>query len=258
MRLFDFLNQGSKKPTINLPEILALSEIIHGCSDLKTLTHVFSQKGDYANPQISYDFGVAFLIKGDKVNAKKALIKGASFGLKFPCAYYDTLFINAIGQCFMLLLTQYPLYYSGKVILASSLSYIYLSKCIEQNVREAHDSLRSRALLFKDHENPMVWQSIIMENIGMGVLVEPFIISDFYFASQASGSPHKNALQSARIIHQNLDDITIGGKDADDYSLLEMAEFGEKRHFLLFKNLEEKFKAGSFNLTIEDLNNINK
>ena len=257
MGLFDFQNQSSKKPEMNIHEILALSEIIHNCSDIRTLTHIFNQKGDYDNPQISYDFGVAFFIKGDKVNAKKALIKGASFGLKFPCIYYDTPFIDAIGQCFMLLLTQYPLNNSGKVVAASSLAYIYLSRCIEQSGREAHDSLRSRALLFKDHENSMVCQRIIMDNLGMGVLVDPFIISDFYFASQASGSPHQNALQSAKRIHQNLEDITIGGKDADDYTLLEMAEFGEKRHFLLFKQLEEKFKAGSFNISFDDLKNLN-
>ena len=258
MGLFDFLNQDSKKPKLDLPEILALMELIHNCSDLDTLIHLFNQKGNYDNPQISYDFGVAFLIKGDKVNAKKALIKGASFGLKYPCSFYDTPFIDAVGQCFMLLLTQYPLNNSEKVINASSLSYIYLSRCIEQSGREAHDSLRSRALLFNDHENPMVCQSIIMDNIGMGILVEPFIISDFYFASQASGSPHQNALQSARRIHQNLDDITIGGKDADEYSLLEISEFGEKRHLRLFKKLEEKFKTGMFNLTIDDLKNINR
>ena len=73
-----------------------------------------------------------------------------------------------------------------------------------------------------------------------------------------SGSPHQNALQSARRIHQNLDDITIGGKDADEYSLLEISEFGEKRHLRLFKKLEEKFKTGMFNLTIDDLKNINR
>ena len=256
MGLFDFLKQDSKKPKMDLHEILALMDLIHNCSDLATLTHIFNQKGNYDNPQISYDFGVAFLIKGDKVNAKKALIKGASFGLKYPCLFYDTPFIDAVGQCLMLLLTQYPLNNSEKVISASSLSYIYLSRCIEQTGREAHDSLRSRALLFKDHENPMVCQSIIMDNIGLGILVEPFIISDFYFASQASGSPHQDLLQSARRIHQNLDDITIGGKDADDYSLLEISEFGEKRHFRLFNKLEEKYKAGMFNLTLEDLKNI--
>jgi hypothetical protein len=52
---------------------------------------------------------------------------------------------------------------------------------------------------------------------------------------------------------KNLDNITIGGKDADKYSLPEMAEFGEKRHYLLLKKLEEKFKAGRLNLTIEDI-----
>jgi hypothetical protein len=258
MGLFDFLNQGSKKPTMNPLEILALSEVIHNCSDLRTLIHIFNQKGDYDNPQISYDFGVAFFIKGDKVNAKKALIKGASFGLKFPCSYYDTLFIDAVGQCFMLLLTQFPLNDSDQIDSATSLSYIYLSRSIELSGIEAHDSLRSRAILFKDHEDPMAWQSLIMENLGMGVLVDPFLISDFYFAAQASGSPHKSGLQSAREIHQNLEDIAIGGKDADEYSLSEMAEIGKKRHLLLFKTLEDKFKKGKFNLTIEDLKNLNR
>lgn len=257
MGLFDFLNPSSQKTPMNIPEIIALTDIIQNCSDLATLTHIYNQKGDYNNPQISYAFGVSFIIHGDKSRAKKALSKGASFGLKYPCDFYDHPFIDAVGQCFALLVTQFPLPFADKAISATSLAYIYLSRCIEQSGREAHDSYRSRALLFKDNENPMVGQSIIMNNLGMGVLIEPFIISDFYFASQASGSPHQNALESARRIHQGLEDITIGGKDADDYSLSEMAEFGEKRHYVLFKTLEEKYKKGELNMTADDLQKLN-
>lgn len=258
MGLFDnLLNPSSKNVAIDIPEILALTDIIQNCSNLATLVHVYNQKGDYDNPQISCAFGISFLIHGDKSRAKKALIKGASFGIKFPCNYYNNIFIDAIGQCFMLLVTQFPSQSNNITISANSLAYVYLSRCIEQSGKEAHDSYRSRALLFKDNENPMIVQNIIMNNLGLGVLVEPFIISDFYFASQASGSPHQNALQSAKRIHQGLEDMTIGGKDADDYSLSEMAEFGESRHYVLFKALESKYKKGDLNITLEELQKLN-
>ena len=242
---------------MNIPEIIALNAQIQSCSDLASLTLRYNQFGDYNNPQINYAFGVAFFIHGDKSRAKKALVKGAGFGLKYPCAFYDHPFIDAVGQCFALLVTQFPLSYASKATSATSLAYVYLSRCIEQSGRKAYDSYRSRALLFKDNENPMVGQGMIMSNLGMGVLIDPFIISDFYFASQASGSPHKNALQDAIGIHQELEDITIGGKDADDYSLSEMAEFGEKRHYILFKTLEEKHKKGELNMTVDDLQKLN-
>lgn len=242
MGLFD--NIFEKKASINIPEIDALTDIIFNCSDLSTLINIYNQKGEYDNPQISYAFGLSFIIQGDKARAKKALLKGASYGLKFPCEFYDTHFIDAIGQCFMLLLTQFPIEYSDKVLSYTSLAYVYLSKFIEQNGIYAWDTYHSRALLFYDHESPMVWQNIFMDNLGQGILIEPFIISDFYFASKAQDSPHQNALASARRIHQGLEDITISGKDADDYSLVEISELGKQRHFILFKRLEEKYKNG--------------
>lgn len=259
MGIFDFKNKGSGRPAINLPEILALSEVIHKCSDLRTLMHVYDKKGDYPNPQISLDFAFEFYSKGDKATAKQAWVKGASFGLKYPCPYYDTPFIDAVGQCFMLLLTQFPtVYLNPKVKSATSLGYIYLSRCIELCNKQTFDSYRSRALLIKNHTSAIVWQGIIMENLGMGALVDPLIISDFYFASQVPGNPHQDALQSAKRIHQKLEDISIGGKDADEYSLQEMAEVGEIRHNILFKGLEKKYQAGEFNLNIDDLMNLNR
>ena len=250
MELFDFLNSGSQKPIMNIPEIYALADAIMGYSDLAALTNFYNKKGDYNNPQVSFAFAVAFLNLGDKTIAKKALTKGASFGFKYPCVLYNDSFIDAVGQCFMLLVTKYSLSLD-KAISATSLAYIYLSRCIEIGGIDAYDSYRSRALLFKDNENPMAGQNLIMANLGFGVLVEPFIISDFYFASQSTESPHQYALQSARRIHQGLEDMTIGGKDADDYSLSEMADFGAKRHYVLFKKLEEKYKKGELNMTLD-------
>ncbi|MBL0300086.1 MAG: hypothetical protein IPQ23_00055 [Cytophagaceae bacterium] len=152
-----------------------------------------------------------------------------------------------------MLVTQFPLPYADKAYSATLLAYVYLSRSIEQRGIDAWDSYRSRAQLFKYNKNPNVGLTIIMNNLGMGVLIEPFIISDYYFASQALRSPHKNTLQSAKSIHQWLENISVGGKEADEYSLSEMADFGKKRHNVLFKILEEKYKKGELNMTLDDL-----
>jgi hypothetical protein len=68
MGLFDFLNPNSSKASMNIPEIMALTDIIQNSSDLATLIHIYNQKGDYDNPQVSYAFGVSFIIHGDKAN----------------------------------------------------------------------------------------------------------------------------------------------------------------------------------------------
>lgn len=242
-------------PSTNIYEIMALSQVIQQTQDIETLRKVYNEKGDYNHPQICYDFGAAFLIKGDKANAKKALTQGAVYGIQYPCSLYGNALVDSVGQCLSLLMTNFSISDNANAIKITALGYIFLSRCIELYLREAHDSYRTRALLFKDHQNPMVVQSLIMENVGMGVVIEPYIISDFYITSQATDSPYQSVIQSARRIHQGLEDMTIGGKDADDYSLNEMAEFGEKRHLLLFKILEDKYKAGAFNLTIEQLKN---
>jgi hypothetical protein len=244
------------EPSTNVYEIMALSEVIHEASqDPSMLKHIFNQKGNYNHPQICYDFGVAFLIQGDKAMAKKALLNGAIYGIQYPSSLYENAFSDSVGQCLSLLMIQFPIRNDELGIKITALGYIFLSRCIELFPRESHDSYRTRGLLFKDHETPMVVSGFVIDNVGMSTLVDPFIISDLYFASQATNSPHRDSLQSAKRIHNELGDISIGGKDASDYSLSALAELGEKRHLLLFKSLEQKYKKGQFDITVEELQN---
>jgi hypothetical protein len=242
-------------PTSNFTEVMALGEIMDNCVDIFALNTFYAQKSNYPHPYISNKFGVKFLIRGDKATGKKALIQGASYGIQYPCQLYSNSFVDSIGQCFALLMTQYPIVDYAKAMKATALGYIYLSRCIEMYPNSAYDSYRTRALLFKDHENPMVVEHLIMENLGIGILVEPFIISDFYFTSKLVGNPHQDAIQCAKRIHYSLEDIAVGGKDADEYSLQEIAELGGRRHHSLFKALETKYKNGEYNLGANELNN---
>lgn len=235
-------------------QILDISDEIQAAG-INKLENLSVHLKDFGHPQIYYELGIAFFIKGDVQSAKKWLIKGASFGKSYPCSIYDHSFVNSIGQCYNILLTQYSLNKIPSITIykATCLAYIYLSKCIKLHPRTSQDSYRARALLFKDHEAPTIAHRVLLDNLSIGMLIEPFIISDFYFAAMANGSPYRNCLNNAAILHSHLEDVSIAGKDANTYTLKELAEFGEKRHELLFTVAEIKYMNSEYDISNEEL-----
>jgi len=236
----------------NITQILATSDAIHKINDLNTLCLFYEQIKNYNHPQIYYDFGTAFLNFDQDDLAKDALMKGATFGLKFPSVFYSNAFIDSVGQCLGILLIKFSTNNNKVNIKLTSLAYVYLSRCIELHYREAQDSYRTRGLLFNAHMNQMIIRHIIQDNLGADAFIEPFVISDFFFAATATDSPLTQFLTSAQSIHSSLQDLTVGGKDANRYSLKELAELGEARHSRLFKAIEEKSKKGLFDTSLDE------
>ncbi|HKO79386.1 MAG TPA: hypothetical protein VJU78_03285 [Chitinophagaceae bacterium] len=242
----------------SLHEVIAVNEMISNSTDLESLLKLQSKYGHLNHPQIAYDFGRALSIKGDKSKAKELLLEGASYGLRHPCILYDSPLIDSIGQCMFDLVTEYPIRDISIARNVTTLSYIYLSRCITLYHREAHDSYRSRAMLFKFHKYPMLPNSIIAEFMGLSVLIDPFIISDFYYAAHATNSPFRQSgIKQAIEAHAWLEDISVGGRSANKYSLLEMVELGENRHLKLFEILESEYMKGKFDVTTEELSQLN-
>lgn len=108
-------------------------------------------------------------------------------------------------------------------------------------------------MLFEQHKDPMAIMKILLQNMRLGINVQPFIISDYYFAAMAIQSPHEHFLHFAIKIHKGLGNITIGGKDAAKYPLQELAQLGEEEHNKLFKTIEPRFRNGEFDLTKKEL-----
>lgn len=241
---------------MDLYKTIALSQLI--CkTDINTLKQIWSKRNDFnPHPLISNSFGTSFIRAGEKNLAKEAIIEGATFGLKYPCEFYDNVIIDSVGQNLALLVTQFPVVNEEYALKATSLAYIYLSRCIELRTRLAFDSYRTRAILFKDNKSKYAINSLLLENLGAGVLIEPFIISDFYYSSQAPNSPHSKDFEFAQIIHSRLDDISISGKDADEFSLRQLAELGENRHKVLFNLLKIKYQSRLLNLSVQNLYEI--
>lgn len=245
-------------PTTNIKELLEISVQIRDCENFDSLVLLYRKYENYNHPLIYGNFGISFLINDESQLAKGALIKGAIFGLTFPSSLYNSSLIDCVGQCLSLLLTQYPVENLELATKVTALAYIYHSRSIELLPREAFDSYKTRALLFMHTENNIINRSLIGNNLGVGALIEPLIISDLFFASQAEQSPHGSLIEDALYFHQGLDDISIAGKDADEYSLIEISELGEKRHHILFKALEERYMNGEFNVSMAELVSISR
>ena len=237
-----------------LIEMVSIGDIITQCNEKYQVSILYEKYKHHNHPYIFYCVANKFLILKCYQEAKEPLLEAARFGNKYPSEFYDNMYLSdCVGQC----LSNLVIYYSFEQSEAekiTSLAYLFLSKCIDlvenslntNNV--AHDSLRTRARLLNDNENPFAVQSLIL-NLGLGVLREPFVISDYYYCSISSESPF-NMLESARKTHAWLEDISVAGKDADDYTLEEMAILGKHRHKKLFQVLEEKYIKGEYNIAL--------
>lgn len=204
--------------------VIELSSEIHASPNLSILNALYLRQSRYGHPQIYYDFGIAFFLRNDRQKAREAFIKGAAFGLSYPCRVYDGVLIDAVGQCFAHLLTQYEPRSMESAGQGFTLAYLYLSRCIELVPGQAHDSYKTRAMLLNSQRLGMLVDPLIFRYLGLGILKEPLIIADYYNSATAPGSPHKDLINAAGRLHAYLEDMSIGGRDADEYSLAAMVD----------------------------------
>jgi len=213
MELFDHTPSDIDVQKLNVPEILALAELIRTCSNLNVLNTLY-KSSSYNDPYTHYSFGVSFFRLGDSLTAKENFIKGARFGLKQNLSLYNHPFIGKVGQCFSYLVSSYSMIHEH-AFWAVQLGYLYLSKSIEMTNGRAFENYVARSFLLSQDENPMVSDAFLSVNIGDGILKEPLILSDYYFGSYHSNGQLVELLNNAENIHEWLEDISIAGKDAN-------------------------------------------
>jgi hypothetical protein len=235
-------------------EILEFYNSANKCISLDSLNKYYNSIKHIDHPIVHHKIGVKYLIFGDELKAKELLIKGARFGLKYPSEYYNKSVIDSIGQCLALIVTQFYLLTTDEIYAnrdgfynATCLAYIYLSRAIELNENTAYDSFRTRAILFKDNNGFNTISLVLDDILQRNVIKETFVVSDFYFAASIERNPNKNNdMRSAINVHEWFEDISISGRDADEYELSELAEIGKKRHAQLYNLMKPKFINGDF------------
>lgn len=215
--------------------------------------------GGIDHPTIQYTLGVACLMFGMNSEAQRHYLLGAKHGLVPGSVYYESPHADSIGQSLTHLLTQFNLRHNNTVEKATALAYLHLSKCISKYGPSAYDSHRTRAILIKDHESPHAVDAFVMAHF-MGQLKEVLMLTDFFKSAQGfvkvNPSVARDNISSATALHHSLDDMSIAGRDADEYSLPELAEIGSQRHELAFRKLEAEFLQGALTVTETELKGI--
>jgi hypothetical protein len=210
---------------------------------------------NYNHPDIYYSFGTQFLRRNDKENAKYAYKKGAAFGMKFPCAFYNTGHIDSIGQCFTNLTIRFPRSDNPNDLKLVALGYIYLSRCIEGMGAHAFDSYYSRALLLASINNNYSVDNLVIPRMRLPGIQILLSLSDFFQTSLINGNPHLDAesLGTKMLMTLKSNNISYNSRSVENLSIKEITEYGQQAHRELFKILETEYVSGKYDLTISEL-----
>lgn len=174
------------------------------------------------------------------------------YGLEIPRDTTDALFFDPIGSSIAKILTQYDYDVEQTDVIDKliKLGYYYLSMAIQLN-QVAFESLSSRAEL-------TVLQQFHNSIIPATHLREILTISDYVNAAQhLVDSGYSQESQEkwgyALKIQQDLEGIPISGKDAEEYSIREIAEIGTERHKEYLTRLTKDIKVKKILLQTEEL-----
>lgn len=205
---------------------------------------------NFNHPDIFYAFGNRFLTFNDKENAKYAFKKAGTFGINYPCLFYNSGHIDSIGQSLANLTIRFSSIENDKAFKLVALSYIFLSRCIELMPNAAFDSYYKRALLLVSMNNDYSIDNLIIPKVpepGIQILL---CLSDFFQTSFTRGNPHSNVINEGEklllILKKN--NFFYQGKNINTFSIKEITDYGQAIHKILFKILEAEFQNGMFDL----------
>jgi hypothetical protein len=226
--------------TNRLSGLYAAEEIKDLVKDYRYLNHPYVY-------QAAGQACLAYKHYGDAIPLFESAIK---CGLIVPDGSPDGLFFDPVGSSISKILTQYRYSQDSDIIdKLIKLGYCYLSTAIELS-QVAFESLSSRAELATLH-------AFHTSIVPAGHLREVLAISDYVNAAQQfEDSGYRQEGQEKRSyalkIHNDLEDISILGKDADEYNIREVAKIGDERHTVYFNQLRNEFINNSFQLSNEE------
>jgi len=230
---------------------------LYSCFSYSQLSDLIKQNEDMDNPYLYQSSGQWCLTKNYYDEALPFFKKAILYGVDFPNKFWNTQMTDSIGSSIAKILTLYETNYNEKPIInLFILGFCYLSKCIDLLKVNAFESLENRADLFMYTSN-----KITCEVIPMGVLPQVFAISDLYKSAQGLNKngytvEAREKINSAVSLHNWLEDISVAGKDADEYTLEEIANIGEKRHENLFESFRKKLMNNEYSLNNNELSQI--
>ncbi len=217
--------------------VIHLTSEIEGATSVSDINLIARKYGHMQDPYVQYALANVYQVYNQYQEAIPYLLKACQLGSENLKTYSSTPYSDSIGAASMSLLTDYPEYVVSSKIQYQLFenSYYFLSKSITMFGLKAYESFRNRAGLLCI-QNGIPNKFIMTHSIGQ--IIEVLILSDFFFAAKAYFNQglyqeSQKLMNQAVINHDWLDDMSIAGKDADEYELEELALLGQQRHKII-------------------------
>jgi hypothetical protein len=206
------------------------------------------------HPFLYNKMGLQYQELGRLDKACSCFLQGAKLHVRHYDDLEDAMIVLGIGQCITNLTTNFRPSDINSSYKCVKLAYLLLSQAADHfKIGEAH---YYRATLFAGHEVPMIVQSFLTNEAGLGMRLEPYLVADFHDAALKEEPKNVEMLEHASSIHQSLGDDRFAGKDADDYELDEFVALGRKRHLALYEKFLGEHFRGDMMLTEEDFEGL--
>ena len=233
---------------------------LSSCRGINDYIQLAKKYDQYENPYPFYYLASMTSNLGYEKDALNFYLKAISFGLEYPNKFWNTQLSDSIGSSVTHVIDKYKFDESIFELKKNLciLGYAYLSNCINIMGMNAVDSYFNRGLLISKKDKAIV--EITHQYLNVAVLNQVMAISDFYNSSMGYKQlghieEAKNAFQNAIINHEWLEDISVNGKDADEYNIEEIAEIGRQRSNLLSAALIDELKSSRVHITLAQIQN---
>jgi len=196
--------------------------------------------------------GYKYSILGDNKIAYKKFRNCIKIEINSDGAYLDTIFADSVGLAISNIcldnltdnkIIGLPKNISDSVFYFWLWGYYYLSYHLVNYNYSGYNSIENRARLLEKFPQ---YASSLSNIFCFGTIPNVLVASDYFLASKLYskiGDYNKSSqvLQNAKLAHRWLEDISVSGQDANEYSLEELSKIGMQRHEKILNNIKNKF-----------------
>jgi len=220
------------------------------------ILNIYNNFPEKNNPLLHALTGGQFNTKypgGDE--ALPIFIKGASMGIRFPRENWNVTYVDSIGKCISQILFLSKLKSGDLFFRLFSLAYVYASAVIFKMPASASDSYPLRGSISAGCGT--VANEFYHQFYSNTSLIQVFVLADYFTAARVFhwGGIHSEAsryLDWAKQIHCSLKNINVAGKEANEYSLEEIANLGMERHIKTYLKVLPLAINGKFDISDEE------
>jgi len=187
--------------------------------------------------------------------ALSIFIKGASMGIKFPSDNWNVTYVDSIGKCISQILFLSKLKSGDLFFRLFSLAYVYASAVIFKMPASASDSYPLRGSISASCS--AVANEFYHQYYSNNSLIQVFVLADYFTAAkvfhwEGIHSEASKYLDWAKQIHGSIKNIQVAGKEANEYSLEEIANIGMERHIKTYLKVLPLAIDGKFDISDEE------